>query len=88
MPLACHMGTGSQNVHPGPLSTLAQIRNVTVEDLCLDALWDSWQGLDQEVFQDLFVQEAILMTSAQAGGRTRLISETEPSGRAGEGSWQ
>lgn len=40
------------------------------------------------MFQDLFVQEAILITSAWAGGRTRLISGMAPSGRDGEGSWQ
>lgn len=40
------------------------------------------------MFQDLFVQEAILITSAWAGGRTRLISGMAPSGRDEEGSWQ
>lgn len=44
-------------------------------------------GRAQEVFQDLFVQEAILITSAQAGGRARLVSEIAASGRDGEGSW-
>lgn len=47
MLLTHHVETSLSHACPHSLSTLAQIRSVTVEDLCLGALWDSWQGLDQ-----------------------------------------
>lgn len=43
---ASHLLWGNQLVSC-LLSPLAWIRSVTAQDLCLGALWDSWQGSDQ-----------------------------------------
>jgi len=81
VPLARRVEAGSSHACPRLLSTLAQIRSVTVGDLCLGALWDSWQGAEQGGRRkDLFVQEAILIFSARAWSCMRLISEMVPPG--------